>query len=106
MTETLHLPTRRRILSIDALRGLVMVFMLADHVRETFLLHLQVSDPMDVAATPASLFVSRLIAHLCAPAFVFLTGLSAWLYAARQPDGAAAAAPPSPAGPVAGAGES
>ncbi|MFC0252555.1 DUF1624 domain-containing protein [Massilia consociata] len=83
---------QRRILGIDALRGLVMVFMLADHVRETFLLHLQVSDPMDVAATSGPLFVSRLIAHLCAPVFVFLTGLSAFLYGARQPDPVAAAA--------------
>lgn len=83
---------QRRIASIDALRGLVMVFMLADHVRETFLLHVQVSDPMDVGATPAPLFVSRLIAHLCAPVFVFLTGLSAYLYASRQAASPAAAA--------------
>ena len=79
-----HAP--RRILAIDALRGLVMVFMLADHVRETFLLHMQVADPMVVATTPAALFASRLVAHLCAPVFVFLTGLSAFLYAARQAD--------------------
>lgn len=93
MKETLQFPAaRRRIVSIDALRGLVMVFMLADHVRETFLLHLQVSDPMDVATTPAALFASRLVAHLCAPVFVFLTGLSAFLYGARQEQGAAAAA--------------
>ncbi len=92
LTETLCQPAARRILGIDALRGLVMVFMLADHVRETFLLHLQVSDPIDVAATPPALFVSRLIAHLCAPVFVFLTGLSACLYASRQSGGAGAAA--------------
>ncbi len=84
--------TGRRILAIDALRGLVMIFMLVDHVRETFLLHLQVADPMDVAATPPALFASRLVAHLCAPVFVFLTGLSAFLYASRQPDGKGAAA--------------
>lgn len=83
---------QRRILGIDALRGLVMVFMMADHVRETFLLHLQVSDPMDVATTSAPLFISRLVAHLCAPVFVFLTGLSAFLYASRQADGPRAAA--------------
>lgn len=88
MTKPLH----SRIMGIDALRGLVMVFMLADHVRETFLLHLQVSDPMDVATTSGPLFVSRLLAHLCAPVFVFLTGLSAFLYGARQQDGAGAAA--------------
>ena len=92
MQDFQTIPARRRILSIDALRGLVMVFMLADHVRETFLLHLQVSDPMDVTSTPGALFVSRLIAHLCAPVFVFLTGLSAYLYAARQAGGPRAAA--------------
>lgn len=92
MTETASTPAQRRILSIDALRGLVMIFMLADHVRETFLLHMQVSDPMDVTTTPPALFVSRLIAHVCAPVFVFLTGLSAFLYASRQAEGPAAAA--------------
>nr|WP_297529237.1 heparan-alpha-glucosaminide N-acetyltransferase domain-containing protein [uncultured Roseateles sp.] len=75
-----------RIASIDALRGVVMIVMLLDHVRETFFLHLQVTDPMTVPGTPPALFFSRLAAHLCAPVFVFLTGLSAWLYA--HPDGA------------------
>ena len=79
-------PRLARIASIDALRGLVMIVMLLDHVRETFYLHLQVSDPMAVPGTPPELFFSRLAAHLCAPVFVFLTGLSAWLYA--NPDGA------------------
>lgn len=69
-----------RLLSIDALRGLVILFMLLDHVRETFLLHRQVSDPMDIASTEPALFFSRTLAHLCAPVFVLLTGLSAWLY--------------------------
>ncbi|ANH98642.1 hypothetical protein A8L59_14875 [Pseudomonas koreensis] len=69
-----------RLLSIDALRGLVILFMLLDHVRETFLLHRQVSDPMDIANTEPALFLSRTLAHLCAPVFVFLTGLSAWLF--------------------------
>jgi uncharacterized membrane protein len=70
----------QRIKSIDALRGLVMLIMLLDHVRERFFLHRQVSDPMDVEATEPALFASRLVAHFCAPIFVFLTGLSAWLY--------------------------
>jgi len=71
---------RQRIDSIDMLRGLVMLIMLLDHVRERVLLHLQVSDPMDLSSTEAGLFFSRLAAHLCAPVFIFLTGLSAWLY--------------------------
>lgn len=79
-------PPSSRIASIDALRGFVMIVMLLDHVRETFYLHLQVTDPMTVPGTPPELFFSRLAAHLCAPVFVFLTGLSAWLHA--HPDGA------------------
>ncbi|EFQ62834.1 DUF1624 domain-containing protein [Pseudomonas sp. FP597] len=73
-------PLRQRLLSIDALRGLVILFMLLDHVRETFLLHRQVSDPMSIDSTEPALFVSRTLAHLCAPVFVLLTGLSAFLY--------------------------
>ncbi len=73
-----------RLVSIDALRGLVMLIMLLDHVRETFYLHHQVGDPMDVANTPPELFFSRLAAHVCAPAFIFLTGLSAWLYGQKS----------------------
>ncbi|WP_423598900.1 DUF1624 domain-containing protein [Roseateles sp. MS654] len=79
-------PRPARISSIDALRGFVMIVMLLDHVRETLYLHLQVTDPMTVPGTPPEVFFSRLAAHLCAPVFVFLTGLSAWLYA--HPDGA------------------
>ncbi|USW94322.1 heparan-alpha-glucosaminide N-acetyltransferase domain-containing protein [Pseudomonas proteolytica] len=54
--------------------------MLLDHVRETFLLHRQVSDPMNIDTTEPALFISRTLAHLCAPVFVLLTGLSAFLY--------------------------
>ncbi|WNN48537.1 DUF1624 domain-containing protein [Siccibacter colletis] len=70
----------RRLVAIDALRGLVMLLMLLDHVRETFFLHRQVGDPMDVTTTEPALFIGRTLAHLCAPVFVFLTGLSAALY--------------------------
>jgi uncharacterized membrane protein len=72
---------RSRIAVIDVLRGLVMLIMLFDHVRETLYLHMQVTDPMTVASTAPALFFTRMAAHFCAPMFVFLTGLSAWLYA-------------------------
>lgn len=72
---------KQRIQSIDMLRGLVILIMLLDHVRERFFLHMQVSDPMDVTSTDPALFFSRFAAHFCAPIFIFLTGLSAWLYA-------------------------
>ena len=84
MTSVTHAsaapPASQRLLSIDALRGLVIIFMLLDHVRETFFLHRQVVDPMNIDATDPSLFFSRTLAHLCAPVFVLLTGLSAFLY--------------------------
>ena len=73
-------PLNQRLLSIDALRGLVILFMLLDHVRETFFLHRQVADPMNIEITDPALFFSRTLAHICAPVFVLLTGLSAYLY--------------------------
>jgi uncharacterized membrane protein len=73
-----------RLQSIDALRGLVMLLMLLDHVRETFFLHRQVSDPMDALSVAPELFFTRLLSALCAPVFIFLTGLSAWLYSQKH----------------------
>lgn len=74
----------QRLASIDRLRGLVMLLMMVDHTREFFYLGHQVSDPMDLATTPPDLAATRLIAHLCAPVFVALTGLAAWLYGANR----------------------
>lgn len=70
----------QRLYSIDILRGFVIVLMLLDHVRETFFLHVQVGDPMDITTTGSFLAISRIFAHICAPSFIFLTGLSAYLY--------------------------
>ncbi len=70
----------KRLSSIDATRGLVMLLMLVDHAREFFYLHAQVSDPVDVMTTSPDLFFTRLCAHLCAPVFILLTGLAAGLY--------------------------
>jgi uncharacterized membrane protein len=74
----------QRLQAIDALRGLVILIMMVDHVRETFYLHHQVPDPMLISGTDESLFFSRILAHLCAPVFVVLTGLSAYLYQAKN----------------------
>ena len=76
--------TNTRMLAIDALRGFVMVCMLVDHVRETFLLHRQVTDPIDALSVTPDLFFTRLLSEICAPVFIFLTGLSAYLYSQKH----------------------
>lgn len=72
---------KTRVASIDIMRGLVIIFMMIDHIRERVYLHVPVSDPMNVDDIAPELFFTRYLAHLCAPVFIFLTGMSAWLYA-------------------------
>lgn len=68
-----------RIRSIDATRGLVMVIMALDHVREFWHKTSMTITPTDLEKTTTVLFFTRWITHLCAPAFVFLAGASAYL---------------------------
>jgi uncharacterized membrane protein len=72
---------RVRITGIDVLRGLVMLIMLFDHVREAIYLHVPLTDPLTLETTEPLLLFTRTAAHFCAPIFVSLTGLGAWLYA-------------------------
>ena len=70
-----------RVPSIDILRGLVMVLMALDHVRDFFT---DVRfDPLDLSQTSALLFITRWITHFCAPTFVMLAGVSAYLMSQR-----------------------
>jgi uncharacterized membrane protein len=75
---------RARLQSIDALRGFVMVLMLLDHLRETWFLHVAVADPVDARTALPALYLARLAASLCAPVFVALTGVAAFLYGTRH----------------------
>jgi uncharacterized membrane protein len=70
-----------RLVSVDQLRGLVMVAMLLDHTRDYF------ADPSisptDLTRASAALFLTRWITHFCAPVFVFLAGTGAYLAGRR-----------------------
>jgi uncharacterized membrane protein len=68
---------------IDLTRGLVIVLMALDHVRDFVMLG-SVQDPTLDPATSPLLFATRWITHFCAPVFVFLAGTSAGLMAARR----------------------
>lgn len=73
-----------RIPSIDILRGLVMIIMALDHTRDYFHITSMTADPLDPATSTTALFFTRWITHFCAPIFVFLSGLSAYLSAQNK----------------------
>src|SRR5688572_30844830 len=64
-----------RIASLDIVRGAVMVLMAIDHVR--------VYAGVPPGGPEYGVFFTRWVTHFCAPAFVFLAGVSAFLYGAR-----------------------
>ncbi len=72
---------RPRLDSVDRLRGLVMVLMALDHVRDFF------GDvsfyALYLSKTNVALYFTRWISHFCAPTFVFLTGVGTYLYGSR-----------------------
>src|SRR5260221_4849178 len=79
----------KRIHSIDFTRGLVMVIMALDHVRDLMHIDSLTNDPTNLSTTTPGLFFTRLITHLCAPTFVFLSGTSAYISFRKTKDIAA-----------------
>lgn len=72
-----------RLTAIDFLRGLAIIIMAIDHVRDFFLAGAEM-DPMANPNISVGLFATRWITHFCAPVFVLLAGASAGLMAARK----------------------
>jgi len=67
-----------RLVSLDVVRGAVMVLMAIDHVR--------VYSGLPAGGPTAGIFFTRWITHFCAPAFVFLAGTAAFLHGRRLDD--------------------
>jgi uncharacterized membrane protein len=70
-----------RLVAIDMFRGIAMILMALDHVRDYFT-HLRFP-PEFLAQTYLSLFLTRWVTHYCAPGFIFLAGTGAYLSLAR-----------------------
>src|SRR5437868_6741676 len=75
---------KRRIESIDIVRGIVMVIMALDHVRDFFHIHGFDHDPLNLKTTSPALYATRWITHFCAPVFVFLSGTPIYLQSLRK----------------------
>src|SRR5215471_12099169 len=78
------LPGPGRILSVDALRGMVMILMALDHTRDFIHAAAMSSSPTDLTRTTAPIFFTRWITHICAPVFAFTAGTGAFLWASRK----------------------
>jgi uncharacterized membrane protein len=73
---------RVRIESIDVVRGVIMILMALDHVRDFF--GSSSVSPTDLSQTTIPLFLTRWITHFCAPVFFLLTGAGAYLSSRRK----------------------
>jgi len=66
-----------RLQSVDMLRGLVMIIMALDHMRDfTTIYHFNAED---LSQTTIPLFFTRWVTHFCAPVFMFVAGVGSGL---------------------------
>ena len=77
-SPTVVASVRERLMSLDIVRGVVMVLMAIDHVR--------VYSGLPAGGATPGIFFTRWVTHFCAPAFVFLAGTAAYLHGTRLGD--------------------
>ena len=75
---------QKRITSIDLLRGLIMIIMALDHARDYFHADAYLYAPLDLDKASVTLFFTRWITHFCAPVFMLLAGVSAFLVGQKK----------------------
>ena len=75
---------RSRIVSIDLVRGVIMIIMALDHTRDWVC---GLGSPTNLETTTPALFFTRWITHFCAPTFCLLAGVGARLSLARKSRG-------------------
>jgi uncharacterized membrane protein len=73
----------RRIQSVDALRGAIMMLMAIDHIRDYVARSAQQFLPTDLTRTTPAIFLTRWITHFCAPVFMLTAGLGAYFWMTR-----------------------
>ena len=74
----------QRVQSLDLAKGIILVLMALDHTRDYFHAEAFIFNPLDPDATTWPIFATRWITHLCAPAFSFLAGVSAFFVSRRR----------------------
>jgi uncharacterized membrane protein len=83
-TSKIAVKSSKRIESVDLLRGIIMIIMALDHVRDYFHAGAFLFDPTDLSKTTTVLFFTRWITHFCAPVFMLLSGISAYLVGMKK----------------------
>lgn len=84
MQNSPSLVLKKRIESIDILRGIIMLIMAIDHTRDYFHIVHAHGDPINLTGITPIIFFTRWITRFCAPSFVFLSGISAYLAGLRR----------------------
>jgi uncharacterized membrane protein len=84
MATLAEYPTTKRVRveSVDIVRGVIMILMALDHVRDFF--GVPGVSPTNLAQTSVALFFTRWVTHFCAPVFFLLLGTGASLALGRK----------------------
>lgn len=76
-------PPRQRLTYLDAVRGLVIALMAIDHARDYWTPTSFQPTNFNADGGGWQFFFTRWLTHLCAPTFVLLAGMGAWLWRSR-----------------------